>query len=195
MKRLMVTLSNEAVKIWQAYQVEKGIKSRDDALDQLIREFGGSSPEPTPEPEPVPETTKYNIEISQAGQDIIVRSGTKQLASGRDAAALFKVAVDAVPSGGTLGIGEGTFDLSAPYSFALDANGGNIFYCGVIIPGKDMHVHGAGVGKIILKLAPWQRSSSRHVAMVLIRGTGPFAPGYSSFSMEAITFDGNRQYQ
>ncbi len=124
-----------------------------------------------------------------------MRSGTKQLASGRDAAALFKTAIDAVPSGGSLGIGEGTYELAAPYSFALDAGGGNIFYCCIPILDKDMHAYGDGVGKTILKLAPWQRSSSRHVAMVMIRGTGPFAPGYSAFSMEGIAFDGNRQYQ
>ena len=94
-----------------------------------------------------------------------MRSGTKQLASGRDAAALFKVAVDAVPSGGSLGIGEGTYELAAPYAFALDANRGNIFYSSVQVLDKSMHVHWAGVGKTILKLAPWQRSSSRHVAI------------------------------
>lgn len=83
-----------------------------------------------------------------------MRSGTKQLASGRDAAALFKTAIDAVPSGGSLGIGEGTYELAAPYSFALDAGGGNIFYCCIPILDKDMHAYGDGVGKTILKLSP-----------------------------------------
>jgi hypothetical protein len=58
-----------------------------------------------------------------------------------------------------------------------------------------MHIHGAGVGKTIIKLAAWQRATNRHVAMMLIRGTGPMAPGYSSFTLEGITFDGNAKYQ
>ena len=45
-KRLLVTLSDEAVVIWQAYQVRNKIRNRDDALDQLIREFGGLAPAP-----------------------------------------------------------------------------------------------------------------------------------------------------
>lgn len=46
MKRLLVTLSDEAVVIWQAYQVKEKIRNRDDALDGLIREFGGLAPAP-----------------------------------------------------------------------------------------------------------------------------------------------------
>jgi len=45
-KRLLVTLSDEAVVIWQAYQVRNKIRNRDDALNQLIREFGGLAPAP-----------------------------------------------------------------------------------------------------------------------------------------------------
>ena len=50
-----------------------------------------------------------------------MRSDNKQLASGRDAAALSKTAIDAVPSGGFRGFGDRTYELSAPYAFALDA--------------------------------------------------------------------------
>jgi hypothetical protein len=46
MKRLLITLSDEAVVIWQAYQVRNKIRNRDDALNQLIREFGGLAPAP-----------------------------------------------------------------------------------------------------------------------------------------------------
>ena len=46
MRRLLITLSDEAVVIWQAYQVRNKIRNRDDALDQLIREFGGLAPAP-----------------------------------------------------------------------------------------------------------------------------------------------------
>lgn len=45
-KRLLVTLSDEAVVIWQAYQVRNKIRNRDDALNQLICEFGGLAPAP-----------------------------------------------------------------------------------------------------------------------------------------------------
>ncbi|MFA5408568.1 MAG: hypothetical protein WC343_07325 [Bacilli bacterium] len=45
-RRLLITLSDEAVVIWQAYQVRNKIRNRDDALDQLIREFGGLAPAP-----------------------------------------------------------------------------------------------------------------------------------------------------
>lgn len=46
MKRLLITLSDEAVVVWQAYQVKEKIRNRDDALNQLIREFGGLAPVP-----------------------------------------------------------------------------------------------------------------------------------------------------
>ena len=48
MKRLLITLSDEAVMIWQAYQVKEKIRNRDDALDQLICGFGGLAPAPSP---------------------------------------------------------------------------------------------------------------------------------------------------
>lgn len=46
LKRFLVTFRDEAVVIWQAYQVKEKIRNRDDALDQLIREFGGLAPAP-----------------------------------------------------------------------------------------------------------------------------------------------------
>ena len=147
-----------------------------------------------PEPE---YPTDYDVEVSIRGENILVRGGIKTLLSTTksDAANAFKVAVSAVPPGGSLGIGEGTYELEAPYPVALNADGSNIFYCCIPILDKDMHVRGAGVGKTVLKLAPWQRSASRHVAMMLIRGTGPMAPGYSSFSLDGLTFDGNSKFQ
>ena len=232
MKRLLVTLSDEAVVIWQAYQVRNKIRNRDDALNQLIREFGGLAPAPAPtptpvpvpvptpvpdptpcpvpEPVPVPEpdpvptpeptpATKYSVEVSQDGTNIIARAGTRQLASipaRADAAALFKVAVENVPEGGTLWIGEGIYDMSAPYTFGLDPNGGNIFYSSIqILDRKKFHILGAGEDKVTLRLMPWQRDPSRPVAMILIRGTGPMNPGYSDFSIEGLTIDGNSRYQ
>jgi len=225
-KRLLVTLSDEAVVIWQAYQVRNKIRNRDDALNQLIREFGGLAPvpsptpepvpvpeptpcpvpvpdpEPVPEPEPEPEptpATKYDVEVTQNEKNIIARAGTKQLASiptRADAAALFKTAVDNVPEGGTLWIGEGIYDMSAPYTFGLDPNGSNIFYSSIqILDRKKFHVLGAGEDKVTLRLMPWQRDPSRPVAMILIRGTGPMNPGYSDFSIEGLTIDGNSRYQ
>lgn len=190
-RRLSVNLSEEAIAVWQKYQREKSIKDANVALDTLLLEFGGKTPE---EPE---ESTKYDVEVSLAGNLIQVRAGTKTLTSSPKSAAAnaFRVAVDAVPPGGSMGIGEGTYELEAPYPVALDADGSNIFYCCIPILDKDMHIHGAGVGKTILKLAPWQRSANRHVAMMLIRSTGPMNPGYSSFSVEGVTFDGNAKYQ
>lgn len=226
MKRLLVTLGDEAVMIWQAYQVRNKIRNKDDALNQLICEFGGLAPvpsptpepvpvpeptpcpvpvpdpEPVPEPEPEPEptpATKYDVEVTQNEKNIIARAGTKQLASiptRADAAALFKTAVDNVPEGGTLWIGEGIYDMSAPYTFGLDPNGSNIFYSSIqILDRKKFHVLGAGEDKVTLRLMPWQRDPSRPVAMILIRGTGPMNPGYSDFSIEGLTIDGNSRYQ
>lgn len=193
MRRYCVNLSEEAAAVWFAYQASHGLK-RDPALEALLLEFGGKEPEPV-EPE---EPTKYDVEISQAGGYILARKGITQIgsvAAKGDVAGLFKIAVDAVPSGGSLGIGEGTYELEAPYPFPLNADGSNVFYCCIPILDKSMHIHGAGVGKTVLKLAAWQRAANRHVAMMLIRGTGPMAPGYSSFGLEGITFDGNSKFQ
>ena len=193
MRRYCVNLSDEAVKVWQEYQTKTGLK-RDPALDALLLEFGGLKP---PEPVEPEEPTRRDVEVSQKGDLILVRAGLKTLLSTpkSDAANAFQVAVAAVPSGGSLGIGEGLYELPAPYPVALDADGGNIFYCCIPILDKSMHIHGAGAGKTVLKLAAWQRSASRHVVMMLIRGTGPMAPGYSSFSVDGLTLDGNVKYQ
>ena len=193
MRRYCVNLSDEAVKVWQEYQTKTGLK-RDPALDALLLEFGGLKP---PEPVEPEEPTRRDVEVSQKGDLILVRAGLKTLLSTpkSDAANAFQVAVAAVPSGGSLGIGEGLYELPAPYPVALDADGGNIFYCCIPILDKSMHIFGAGAGKTVLKLAAWQRSASRHVVMMLIRGTGPMAPGYSSFSVDGLTLDGNVKYQ
>jgi hypothetical protein len=189
--RISANLSAEALAIVATYQAKNKIKDRGTAIDLLILEFGGAHPPPEPEP------TKYDVEISQAGGYVLVRKGTALLLSApkSDAANAFHVAVEAVPPDGSLGIGEGTYELEALYPFGLDADGSNIFYSCIPIIDKQMHIHGAGVGKTTIKLAPWQRSASRHVAMMLIRSTGPMAPGYTSFSLEGITFDGNAKYQ
>lgn len=193
MKRYCINISEEAAAVWFAHQAKNGLK-RDPALDALLLEFGGLKP---PEPvEPV-EPTRYDVEISLAGDYIQVRKGTTLLLSTvkGDAANAFQVAVNAVPPGGSLGIGEGLYELEAPYPVALDADGSNIFYSCIPILDRSMQIHGAGAGKTVIKLAAWQRSASRHVAMMLIRGTGPMAPGYSSFVIEDLTFDGNSKFQ
>ena len=193
MIRRCVNLSNGAAKVWDDYQAKTGLK-RDPALDALLLEFGGLKP---PEPVEPEEPTRYDVEVSQKGDLIQVRKCTALLLSTpkSDAANAFQVAVNAVPPGGSLGIGEGLYELPALYPFGLDADGGNIFYSCIPILDKSMHIHGAGVGKTILKLAPWQRSANRHVAMMLIRGTGPIKAGYSAFTLEGITFDGNSKFQ
>lgn len=190
MKRRTLTISDAADAVLVNYQKAKGIRYISDAADALLLEFGRVDPGPEPEPEP----TKYDVEISQAGDSILVRSGIRELARSKvkgDVAILFKTAIDAVKPGGSLGIGPGTYELSAPHSFGLNADGSNIFCSSIQILDKSMHIHGAGAGKTVLRLMPWQRSSTRHVAMMLIRGTGPMGAGYSSFTLEGITFDGN----
>ncbi len=194
MIRRCVNLSNEAVKVWDEYQATHPGLKRDPALDTLLLEFAGQKPPEPPEPE---EPTRYDVEVSQKGDLILVRSGLKTLLSTikSDVANAFQVAVAAVPPDGSLGIGEGTYELPALYPVALDADGSNIFYSCIPIMDRSMQIHGAGTGKTVLKLAAWQRSANRHVAMMLIRGTGPMAPGYTSFGLEGITFDGNAKYQ
>ncbi len=194
MKRYCINISDEAAAVWAKYQASHPGLKRDPALDALLLEYGGLKPPEPPEPE---YPTDYDVEISTRGDLILVRSGLKTLISTpkSDAANAFQVAVAAAPPGGSLGIGEGTYELPALYPFGLDADGSNIFYCCIPILDKSMHIHGAGQGKTILKLAAWQRAANRHVAMMLIRGTGPMAPGYSSFGLEGITFDGNSKFQ
>lgn len=186
-----MNLSNGAAKVWDDYQASHPGLKRDPALDALLLEFGGKEPEQPEEP------TKYDVEVSLAGNLIQVRAGVRTLISSpkSDAANAFRVAVEAVPPDGSLGIGPGTYELEAPYAVGLDADGSNIFYSCIPILDKCMHIHGAGPGKTVLKLSPWQRSASRHVAMMLIRSTGPMNPGYSSFSVEGLTFDGNSKFQ
>lgn len=221
MIRVTIPLSESSRDILAVYKKSRGIRLTNDVIEAFIQEYGKGIapvptpvptpdpeptpcpvpepiPEPIPEPEPAP-ATKYNVEITQDGKNIIARAGTKQLAAiplKADAAALFKTVVEAVPDGGTLWIGEGTYDLSAPYSFGLNPDGSNIFYSSIqILDRKKFHILGAGEDLVTLRLMPWQRSPSRPVAMILVRGSGPMGMGYSDFSIEGLTIDGNSRYQ
>lgn len=165
--------------------------------------------EPEPEPKAEPETEIwttdpasayfYDVHIHQQDQTIIAETADgRQIAAlpvSSDASGLFKAAVDAVPDGGSLHIGEGNYLVSAPYSFALNPDGSNIFYSAIQILDKDMYISGDGMGKTIIQLLPGQRSPSRHVAMMLIRGTRGYDPGYESFTIQHLTLDGNRAAQ
>jgi hypothetical protein len=144
------------------------------------------------------EEVMANVEIYQSGQYTIAKAGGKQIAACQikgNARALFKAAIDAVPNGGSLNIGKGRYVFSAPYALPLNPDGSNIFYCGIPIIDKGMHISGAGVGQTILQLAPGQRREGRHVALMLVRGKRGFDPGYSSFSLRGITFEGDRARQ
>jgi hypothetical protein len=217
MIRVTIPISESSRYILAVYKKSRGIKNTDDVVEAFVQEHGKDLvpssiptpepvPEPTPEPVPIPEpepkpapATKYSVEITQDGKNIIARAGTRQLAAiplRADAAALFKAAVEAVPEGGTLWIGEGTYDLSAPYFFGLNPDGSNVFYSAIqILDRQKFHILGAGEDLVTLRLMPWQRSASRHVAMVLVRGSGPMGMGYSDFSIEGLTIDGNSRYQ
>ncbi|HON37033.1 MAG TPA: right-handed parallel beta-helix repeat-containing protein [Methanothrix sp.] len=139
-----------------------------------------------------------NVEIYQSGSLTIAKAGGKQIAACQikgNARALFKAAIDTVPNGGSLNIGKGRYVFSAPYALPLNPDGSNIFYCGIPIIDKGMHISGAGAGQTILQLAPGQRREGRHVALMLVRGKRGFDPGYSSFSLRGVTFEGDRARQ
>jgi len=154
-------------------------------------------PEPEAEPAPEPESS-YDVRIYQQDNFIITEAAGEPIAAlpiSSDAAGLFKAAVDATPDGGSLHIGAGHYLLSAPYPFALNPDGSNIFYSAIQVLDKDMYITGDGMGKTIIQLLPGQRSPSRHVAMMLIRGTMGYDPGYESFTIQHLTLDGNRAAQ
>ena len=139
-----------------------------------------------------------NVEIFQWGTQTMAWAGDKLIAACQikgNARALFKAAIDAVPSGGRLNIGKGRYVFSAPYAFPLDPDGSNLFYCSIPIIDKGMHITGAGVGQTILQLAPGQRREGRHVALMLVRGKRGFDLGYSSFSIRGVTFEGASSQQ
>ena len=154
-------------------------------------------PEPEAEPAPEPESS-YDVRIYQKDNFIITEAAGEPIAAlpiSSDAADLFKAAINATPDGGSLHIGAGHYNLSAPYSFALNPDGSNIFYSAIQILDKDMYITGDGMGETVLQLLPGQRSPSRHVAMMLIRGTRGYDPGYESFTIQHLTLDGNRAAQ
>lgn len=160
--------------------------------------------DPGPEPKVESETETepaytYDVYIHQQDQSIIAETvDGRQIAAlpvTSDAAGLFKAAVDATPDGGSLHIGAGHYLLSAPYPFALNPDGSNIFYSAIQILDKDMHISGDGMDETVIQLLPGQRSPSRHVAMMLIRGTRGYDPGYESFTIQYLTLDGNRAAQ
>jgi hypothetical protein len=154
-------------------------------------------PEPEVEPAPEPESS-YDVRIYQKDNFIITEAAGEPIAAlpvSSDAAGLFKAAINATPDGGSLHIGAGHYNLSAPYPFALNPDGSNIFYSAIQALDKDMHISGDGMDETVLHLLPGQRSPSRHVAMVLIRGTRGYDPGYESFTIQHLTLDGNRAAQ
>ena len=154
-------------------------------------------PEPEAEPAPEPESS-YDVSIRQQDNVIILETASGQIAAlpiSSDAADLFKAAINATPDGGSLHIGAGHYNLSAPYSFALNPDGSNIFYSAIQILDKDMVMSGDGMDETVIHLLPGQRSPTRHVAMMLIRGTRGYDPGYESFTVQDLTLDGNRAEQ
>ncbi len=154
-------------------------------------------PEPEAEPAPEPESS-YDVRIYQKDNFIITEAAGEPIAAlpvSSDAAGLFKAVVDVVPDGGSLHIGAGHYNLSAPYSFALNPDGSNIFYSAIQVLDKDMYISGDGMDETVLHLLPGQRSPSRHVAMMLIRGTRGYDPGYEDFTVTGLTLDGNRAEQ
>ena len=159
----------------------------------------GPDTEPESEAKPEPkQVAQYDVTIRQQDNVIILETAGGQIAAlpvSSDAAGLFKAAINATPDGGSLHIGAGHYNLSAPYSFALNPDGSNIFYSAIQILDKDMYITGDGMDETILHLLPGQRSPSRHVAMMLIRGTRGYDPGYDEFSVTDLTLDGNRAEQ
>jgi len=155
--------------------------------------------EPEPEAEPAPEPeSPHDVRIYQKDNFIITEAAGEPIAAlpiSSDAADLFKAAINATPDGGSLHIGAGHYNLSAPYSFALNPDGSNIFYSAIQVLDKDMHISGDGMDETVIHLLPGQRSPSRHVAMMLIRGTRGYDPGYESFTIQHLTLDGNRAAQ
>jgi hypothetical protein len=140
-----------------------------------------------------------DVHIFQRDQFIIAESvDGRQIATSpieSDVASLFKAAVDAVPDGGSLHISKGFYILSAPYAFPLNPDGSNIFHCSIPVLDKDMHISGDGMDETVIQLLPGQRSPSRHVAMMIIRGTRGYDPGYENFTVRDLTLDGNRAAQ
>jgi len=154
-------------------------------------------PEPEAEPAPEPESP-YDVRIYQKDNFIITEAAGEPIAAlpiSSDAADLFKAAINATPDGGSLHIGAGHYNLSAPYSFALNPDGSNIFYSAIQVLDKDMVISGDGMDETVLHLLPGQRSPSRHVAMMLIRGTRGYDPGYEDFTVTGLTLDGHRAEQ
>ena len=147
------------------------------------------------------EPTEYFADVHIFQRDLFIIAETvdgRQIATSPstfDAASLFKAAVDAVPDGGSLHIGKGHYVLSAPYAFPLNPDGSNIFYSALPVLDKDMHISGDGVDETIIQLLPGQRSPSRHVALMIIRATKAYDPGYDEFSVTDLTLDGNRAEQ
>lgn len=154
-------------------------------------------PEPEANPVQVPDGS-YDVRIYQKDNFIITEAAGEPIAAlpiSSDAADLFKAAINATPDGGSLHIGAGHYNLSAPYSFALNPDGSNIFYSAIQILDKDMVMSGDGMDETVIHLLPGQRSPTRHVAMMLIRGTRGYDPGYEDFTVQDLTLDGNRAEQ
>jgi hypothetical protein len=220
-KKVMTTvkISQRSQKIWLYYMQKYGIKDKSEALDSILGVFAGDiplptqvpsptpnpsptptpDPQPAPAPQPTPTPTKYSVEISQESGQVVARSGTKVLAScpsSSDSYDVFKKCIDALPANGSFGIGPGLYNVSAPYKFGLDPDGSNPYY--VALPFVDKvnpKIYGAGAKNTIIRLLANQRSPSRHVAMVLVRSSGPMSLGNSDFEITGITLDGNRAQQ
>ena len=141
----------------------------------------------------------YDVYVAQLlNTTYAVRSNGRvitKVPSGTDCSRLLKAAVDAVPNGGSLNIRGGTYVIKTPYALALNPDGTNMFFTGFPVIGKDIHIYGSTTSPTIIQLAPWQRTSSRHVTMMLIRNKGGPSLGYNSFTLSDITFDGNRSQQ
>ena len=112
---------------------------------------------------------------------------------------VLRAAIAAVPIDGSLFIGPGVYDgLIADQHCSTSSDTGYLNYYVALPTTRNIHIKGAGIQSTILKLANGQHSGT-HPALIMYAYAPPVGGvmrnGYTSFSLEDITFDGNKANQ
>lgn len=109
---------------------------------------------------------------------------------------VLRAAINACPVDGSMFIDSGTYDgLIADQLCSASDEEGYLHYYAVLPVTKNMHIQGAGIGSTILILGANQHSAEHPALIMYVYSppvNGELQDGYTSFSLEDITFDGNK---
>lgn len=126
------------------------------------------------------------------------RNGTIILSS-TDHTDVLRAALAATPTNGSIFIGPGVYDDLRCDILCTTATSPTYLHYNVSLPiTRNLHIRGAGINATILKMGNGQYNATHNALIMYVYAPpvdGSWGTGYTSFSLEDMTFDGNKAAQ